>query len=902
MNDQELKQLWQQQPLRKPEVSPEQLVSAMKNQTASLRRTLWARDFREVAACVLVMIIFGILNFTSPRTPVWRAGSLIIVASSIFIAWKLLRTRQKTPPASAGATVLESLQADLLSVRAQSQLLGSILWWYLLPLGIGILTCAWGSSGSGASNIGAASGYTLFVIALFAFLYWINQYARTKQLLPVEARLKSLIQLIETGESPDDSHIAGLRPMIVSMTAAETARPIEFKIAFYQLAIYGFIGVIGIWLSLAFNSTLNSSAWVINRSGASGPGTSFRAEDSRETNRYFLAARRVVDLFNSGDYSAIQNLYNADMSKAFPPKETIAFYKRLAGSHGRITNFEGSSMTDKNGWAVFRLYSESGEMIMSLALDGEDRISGILFKPSKHLPQDIKNNIKPFLLHLFSWRHLFWAALLFPAGLLYCWLLQKGTTRAVGISSVGIHLQKGQYIIVWNDIKQVRPFKFLNIRSLWLIPETGAKTIMPWTGLERQAELKTAVETFAPANHPIRNYLSLLRTKPLNKNIMIKIILIAVASLAIGAVAFAAAKEPEAAKLEYSDPLSQKFEIIREKHKIPAMASAVVVNGKIVATNAVGFRKRGGPEKVTVDDQFHLGSITKSMTATVAAMLVEQGKISWTTTIGEMFPEFKSAIHPDYRGVTLEQFLSNRGGAPGDAPSDLWSEAWNATGPAAAQRLAFIKGILARKPEAPPGTKYIYSNQGFSIAGVMLERASGETWEHLLRSRLFEPLGMTTAGFGAPASPGKVDQPWGHAKLSSGGEPIPPGHGADNPLGISPANAVHCSLGDLAKYAAFHMAGERGESKLLKAESFKKLHTAIPDNQDYALGWIVQKRPWAKGRLLVHAGSNTMFYVIVWMAIDDNRAIIVASNIGADDAFSPCDEAVVNLINQYFGK
>ncbi|MDQ6631916.1 MAG: beta-lactamase family protein [Verrucomicrobiota bacterium] len=390
--------------------------------------------------------------------------------------------------------------------------------------------------------------------------------------------------------------------------------------------------------------------------------------------------------------------------------------------------------------------------------------------------------------------------------------------------------------------------------------------------------------------------------EPKNKKNMTKLMLIGIVMISLGAIVFVRGKDNKPPAIEYSDPVSQMLEKIRVKHNFPALAAAVVVDGKIVVTNAVGFRKNGGTEKVTVDDKFHLGSVTKSMTATVAAMLVEQGKISWTTTIGEIFPELKSEIHPDYLGVTLEQFLSQRSGAPGNAPDDLWRKAWAAKGTAAEQRLDFIKGILARKPEAKPGTKFIYSNQGYTIAGVMLEKAAGKTWENLLRSMLFEPLGMTTAGFGAPASLNKVDQPWGHKKMFLGREPVPPGPSADNPLAISPAGAVHCSMGDLAKYAAFHMAGERGESKLLKAESFKKLHTAVADNDDYALGWIVLKRPWANGRALMHNGSNTMFYVVVWMAPDKNCAVIAASNIGVDQAFEGCDEAAGKLIEQYFGK
>jgi CubicO group peptidase (beta-lactamase class C family) len=343
--------------------------------------------------------------------------------------------------------------------------------------------------------------------------------------------------------------------------------------------------------------------------------------------------------------------------------------------------------------------------------------------------------------------------------------------------------------------------------------------------------------------------------------------------------------------------ITEMLESIRAKHKLPALAAAVVMDGKVVATNAVGVRRHGAAVKVAPEDKFHIGSVTKSMTATVAGMLVEKGKISWTTTIGESFPEWAKEMHADYRSVTLEQLLANRGGVPGKPPAELWAKAWRATGTPAQQRLAFIKGILEREPEAKPGTKNIYSNQGYTIAGVMLERASGKTWEELMRSMLFEPLGMSSAGFGAPASPGQVDQPWGHTK-ALGIKAVAPGPGADNPLAISPAGAVHCSLGDLAKYAAFHMGGE--PNKLLKAETLKKLHESAGD--DYALGWIVLKRKWAGGRALMHNGSNTMFYVVVWMAPEKNCAVIVASNIGVNEASAACDEAAGKLIQEYFGK
>lgn len=382
--------------------------------------------------------------------------------------------------------------------------------------------------------------------------------------------------------------------------------------------------------------------------------------------------------------------------------------------------------------------------------------------------------------------------------------------------------------------------------------------------------------------------------------LMTKLILLVCGLLFAGSIVYLMAKDADVRPTDsVSDPTSQMLESIRLKHKLPALAAAVVVDGKIVATNAVGFRKHGGTEAVTVHDKFHMGSVTKSMTATVAAMLVEQGKISWTTTIGESFPDYGDQLHSDYRGVTLEQLLAHRGGAPGQAPKLLWIKAWNASGSPAEQRLEFVKGLLARKPEAKPGTKKVYSNQGYAIAGVMLEKAAGKPWEELMRAMLFEPLGMNSGGFGAPATLGKVDQPWGHTKgLVTGIQSVPPGPRADNPPAIGPAGTVHCSLADLAKYVVFHLNGEQGASELLSAASFKKLHTSAGD--DYALGWVVLERGWAGGRALMHNGSNTMFYVVVWMAPERNCAVIVATNVGKDQAFAGCDEAAGKLIQQFF--
>src|SRR5690349_17313988 len=85
--------------------------------------------------------------------------------------------------------------------------------------------------------------------------------------------------------------------------------------------------------------------------------------------------------------------------------------------------------------------------------------------------------------------------------------------------------------------------------------------------------------------------------------------------------------------------LNQGIEDIRRKYELPALAVVVVKGGLVCDRVALGVRKFGDPTPVTTNDVFHIGSCTKSMTATLAAMLIEDGKLRWDTTIAEVFPE-----------------------------------------------------------------------------------------------------------------------------------------------------------------------------------------------------------------------------------------------------------------------
>ena len=338
------------------------------------------------------------------------------------------------------------------------------------------------------------------------------------------------------------------------------------------------------------------------------------------------------------------------------------------------------------------------------------------------------------------------------------------------------------------------------------------------------------------------------------------------------------------------------LEAIRKKHDVPALAVVVVQDGRICDRAAVGVRKLGDATPVTTNDVWHIGSCTKSMTATLAARMIAEGKLKWTTTIAEVFPELKGRMNTQYEAVTLEQLVTHRGGVPAKPPSVAWKRAWEQRGSPVEQRREFIAAVLSEAPEAPPGTKMIYSNQGYAIAGAMLETIAGVSYEKLIAEKLFEPLKMTTAGFGAPGDLGKTTQPWGHAKRLLVTVPLQ----EDNPPAIAPAGRVHCSLDDLAKFVRLHLNSGKGVD-WFKSDDFKRLHTP-PAGSDYAGGWVVLKRGWAGGTALMHNGSNTMWYLVMWLAPEKDFAVIAATNYGGPEAAKACDDVASAMIQKWLPK
>jgi CubicO group peptidase (beta-lactamase class C family) len=284
-------------------------------------------------------------------------------------------------------------------------------------------------------------------------------------------------------------------------------------------------------------------------------------------------------------------------------------------------------------------------------------------------------------------------------------------------------------------------------------------------------------------------------------------------------------------------------------------------------------------------------------------MLVEQGRLRWDSTLAEVFPDWSPRMQAAWRPVTLEWLCSNRGGAPNDlGPSGIWTQLWNAQGTPREGRRLLLEKLTVLPPASTPGTTYEYSNAGFSLAGHMLETVMNRPWEDLLTEHLFRPLAMESGGFGVPATPRHIDQPWGHSWLNNLASPVEPGPTADNPPAIGPAGTVHCSLIDLARYVAFHLAGHASGADGLSQAAFLKLHTAVPGNADYAYGWTVLPRSWALGDALTHAGSNVQWYSVIWMAPNRAFGIVALCNVagsGNHPGITATSQIVTRMIQDY---
>ncbi len=374
--------------------------------------------------------------------------------------------------------------------------------------------------------------------------------------------------------------------------------------------------------------------------------------------------------------------------------------------------------------------------------------------------------------------------------------------------------------------------------------------------------------------------------------------------------------------------LGDDLDRYRAQYDLPALAAAVVKNGEIIASGAVGTRMAGTWIPVTIDDRFHLGSNTKALTSLLAGILVEEGALGWDSSMSEMFPELASDMSEGFRLITLQQLLTHLSGLPADSlPTDP------ASGPEEALIVSsfaqegnlddlryWILGQMCKRPlAAPTRSTFAYSNMGYLLAGAILERAGHKTWEQLITEKVFQPLGLRTAGLGPQATLGRIDAPLGHAVVNGKLKAFLAGPNGDAPGVLGPSDGAHMSIIDFARWAGWNAAEGRRGPDLVRTEMLKKLHApaismplqsprppgaAVDSSNDvllqYAAGWIVARVPQASEPILFNSGTNGMNLAQVWIDPQRDWAMVITTNVFGTQAEAALAALAPELFRRYF--
>lgn len=292
-------------------------------------------------------------------------------------------------------------------------------------------------------------------------------------------------------------------------------------------------------------------------------------------------------------------------------------------------------------------------------------------------------------------------------------------------------------------------------------------------------------------------------------------------------------------------------------------AVLVAADGQVVLKKAYGLANRATNLPYTVDMVSCIGSVTKQFTGAAIVKLEMMGRLKTSDPIAKYLP----GVPADKQGITIHHLLTHTAGFSGDQGGSDEDPI---------ERDALVARVLAQPLAAKPGERFEYSNEGYSLAGAIVERVSGQGYEAFLREHLFLPADMTETGYQLPAWPltklpigyGPQGGEWGRVYKNHW---LPDGPG----WWLRANGGIHSSLDDLYRW---HLALE--STKVLSADALKQYltgHAPSMGGEMYAYGWGVQKT--RRGTTVVtHNGGNGFFFTDFRRYVDEKVVIIAMSN------------------------
>lgn len=327
---------------------------------------------------------------------------------------------------------------------------------------------------------------------------------------------------------------------------------------------------------------------------------------------------------------------------------------------------------------------------------------------------------------------------------------------------------------------------------------------------------------------------------------------------------------------------------IRGRYLIPELAYAVVTADSILVLETIGVQRNNLGYRAGPNDRFHLGSNTKAITAFLAALLVEEGKIKWDTKFFDLFPQLRKNSKPAYQNITLENLVTFRGKLPPYTYTTKRPTLQQITGTDAQQRLLLARYFLSHKP-MKRADGLTPSNADYILAGLMLEKAAGKSYQELVTA-LGKTLGIDF-GFDYPNLADTL-QPWGH---DSALRPLPPAiHKKMNWL-LSAGN-INVSMEGYCTFIQLLLQGINGRAPMLSQNTYTRLLFGLPR---FSYGWFTKVDSVNGYHIAYNQGNAGAFTTQVEVIRERSQAIIIFTNAATEKTAEGIEELKKFLYRAY---
>jgi CubicO group peptidase (beta-lactamase class C family) len=317
------------------------------------------------------------------------------------------------------------------------------------------------------------------------------------------------------------------------------------------------------------------------------------------------------------------------------------------------------------------------------------------------------------------------------------------------------------------------------------------------------------------------------------------------------------------AGVTHADQIDSYIETQLQRQHIPGLSLAIVRDGRVEKLQAYGFADLELKVPATPDTVFEIGSISKQFLSAALMTLVEQRKIGLTDPAARYLPD----LPPAWREVTIRQLLTHTSGIP-DFEEILGYGAYR--NPTTGEQ---VLAAAAGKPmDFPPGTQWHYSNTGYYLLGLIVEKITGEPHVAFVQQRILGPAGMTRTRSSEPNEviPGRASGYYFESGRFENRDPI-------QPTAVGAAGDLVSTIGDLIKWNATLDA-----QSILGKDSYAQIWADQPltdgSRSGYGFGWEVL--PMHDHRAQSHSGGTAGFSSNILRLPDDHVAVIVLTNTG----------------------